>query len=529
MKKKIILILSLIVFFSIIWVYFANKFEKMVENHFLPYLEKHKSQISFNSLEINKYKFNVVLNEVRFFPESKILSFYSDKVIVRRVLFKKSIDLVSLGEKEGKIIHPENVLYAPEHKVYIRVNHIGSTIEAFDADIKFDKFKLLESQTLIPIMQLDNYNLSYNWKIENENSFSIDVDSTGKIKPSSYYPEFLIIKIAKIIGISDNILAQYFPLDEDNVYYSKIDNVLYEPNNALVAKNKLKFIYDKELLKKFISYLEQPEKIKLVFILKSLIENNYSLILNSQSSNNFSNTNFNFNLINNENFKFKMDIDGGVNYSKEQKEQLLELMAEEGYKNIFKNINNNSKYTNENLISQNDYKEIIRPLVNFENVLLNVDIDYYNNTSSLDFLFNIGLNKYSAEYKGNYKNLILDSVFKINDYRNFLYGLANYTEQALTPYIKKSLNIDLTNEEFKKSIEVIKNDVLIASEVINKNNQIKNYEALIVPFEINFRTVDLKINNKTISELISDEKIIELLQKLNSIYSPKVLEENNHQ
>lgn len=504
MKKKSIILLSVILLLSISWLYFGYKFEKIIQNKYIPMLEQYSAKISAKSIEINKYTFTVTLNGVKLSPSSKLTPFYSDKIIIKNIPFSRTYSIHSFGKK-GEISDIKDIIYAPEHKISVILSNPFFNRNSTDLSVKilYDRFKLYDSNTNEELLSFDSCEEKLIHKTHTDLDYILDIESIIKnTKQARHFQEFFISELVKIIPESFvNIKNQFKKWKNQESLFKMTE--LYGGVDRVI---KIKLLYPKELLGQTISFLKNPKTEQFNLIGSTIVGKNFSLNINDQNKSDLYSNAYILDISNDKDAKLRFVGNTKYNYSDQQKAHLIDLLSdyiqEVTNKDFQKYIKNQETSV---VFVQEDFTEAIKPLFNIKDINLNLDINASKSTGAISHLFNIKIDNFVSEFKGDYKKALYNAELKMSDPKTLTTNLTDYIEKAWIPIVQKTREVDY--ESFLKLIlSDIKLNGMNTLDALNKQGNLKDKDDFLIDLGFSVEK-GIKINNKSLDELLSDSRI----------------------
>ena len=509
MKKFIIVVTAIILAILIgLWLYLAEEFEKKAYGEFLPLIEQYKSKVVIKSVEVNKYSFNLILNEVELLSNSKTLSFYTDKIRICHIPHSRKITIKSIG-KEGKLKDVGDILYAPNHEITLSISKPFLKRDSNDlaAHLKFNKFTIFDSTSEKELLSQDSYDFKFTNTEKNADTYLMETSAISKnVSRADVMLSFIQNKMVKATTTID---------DKELV---EILTKLFDVIGPLNGDAKTVLEYPKPLLSDFIKWVQQPNANDFMVLALKLPTTNFALQILSHESNKFLDRTVNANIINNNDIaKINFSYAATDSFTEEQKAQLIEILGE-----YFAYQANNFKQDKATKDAKKfyaaDFREATSPFLNFRNQAININLNYNKADNSFTHELQSKLDDYSFEANGLYKNFTYSGELKFSDPAKLIQNTANYVDNAILPIIKKAEEPEIAMAEFLKiTTSNIREHGLKAMTALSKDdNEIKPGSSITIPVDYSMSdgaSLDkIKINKKTLNELPIDERIKLFLQ-----------------
>lgn len=512
MIKKLSAVLSILVVAALtIWLYLANKFEKIAIEEMLPKLQEDDSLIAFNgnSIIIDKYKFKLTLQDVEIFPKSELFRVHADEITACYNPFSDNIkaqitgDKMTIGTGDLEIYFP-----SPNHWIDFNRSLIKSNFENFKVKISSKDSSLYFSDDDKFISKSDSSRIT----ISNSLSDGMyDMNLRLKINTLQINPESQLFE--KILSqIPSDLSKNRPPLQIDSYYYKMLDEtgpINYETQYSvqlgkehvhniialLKGKMEAKDVLEKIAFTKDIYSIDVREKIK-----NSALEDSGEITFSNDGE------------------KIKAAIDFALNrsYNEEQKNNITEICKNlllDGLKIL--NEENPSKVDSK--LSTDDFTEISKILTDINKIEAKIDIEYDVKSNNLEQEIKFILNDFKIKSEGEVKDKVYNGTIEVSEPKLITETIPNIYEFAIRPIFAKLAD---SNEEvmniavYDKISKNIQENGFNALSVFHKDDELEENSELISELTFDPTSFTLKINDKGFLEILTDEKITNFLENM---------------
>lgn len=514
--KKIFIIGSSIIFIILLtWLYQAFKFEQDISNKYLPILEKYKENISYESIAIDKFKFKITINKIKLVSKTKLLSFCSDKLIVKKVPYSNSVYIDSYGG-EGKSTLSEDVLYAPHHHISVVINKptFGKVSEDLSIDIDSDKFKLFDAKNDRELLNFDNYDLNIKHSSENKDNNVLHVNSVGKnVRLSAVFEQFFILEVLKLFPHLESFANSKQQYSQDYYHFLyKFD----ELTKAAMNDTELTMAYPKELLGQMYELIKSEQPYLFESIVEKISEKDFNISIVNRHEDKLHNGIFNLKLLNNENFKLDFVSNYNYNYNSDHKSKMTELFADYYQKIANRDLNRFINKGSEPVVfSEEDFTKLFVPILNIRNLNLVGSFDHSKKDGAFSHMLECKLNNFAFKFQGKNNNSLYSGEINVDRPQDLLKFTTNYAKEGLQPLVKRIGNENISNQ-FVRIVKTIDEFGLPALNALSSVDLTTEPSIFLMKLEGNKSLQNIMINNKDAMILLNDERIQTFLQSLTS-------------
>lgn len=501
--KKSLSILSIIAI-SALWLYFANQFEKNVSQNLIDISSKTNGYVSTNvdDLKINKYFFSAKLGETKILANSPINYSYEALELCYNP-FTKQIRLTDLGKK-----------------MMVTIGKVSIYTENAQGIIEFDQ-KTLED----PVKYLDiKYKISQPYVIRFADDNAEIMKAEGSeihLSGGRYGDNYKIDYSEKVSGFSGmngvyNIVTKFLGQAEDDYtglalkeYYSKISQ-LSEPQDIDFS---MMLNADSGLYKNIISLAHKRADLskiidQLPILLSDIKDINVDLKVNGPLNDMSGKIN-----ARNDSKEFIVDINE-KNISKYGKQEIDELIiaTADFYTKIF------NKEVNDNLFAADDFKKLLAEIfaIKTADFNLNARLDKLSLDFAGDLMAKLDDNYLSIKTDGNANQVKVSNVVKIYDVQPIINKIVTMAEASNTIVSKLDKSDDKVNvTKLESAIGILRSKGYNAMTALHKDKELIQGDALVVDIyaALSEGGIEITVNEKTIDQLMQDERITALWGK----------------
>ncbi len=514
MRKFGVIFALLLVLVSSVWLYLANQFKRTVtreiqNNNFI-------NLSNPESVVIEKFKFKVTLKDVTI-PILKGGNVTADIMSVFCNPLTNNITVYFNGDKLN-IGKGESAMYVPSPNITIVFNKSFTN----NSKINFTNIDMmLTSQDLSLYFAKDNtfiYKASlletnFSTKLKN-NAYHITYDSNIEEGETNFEPGYLQ-KIAK------NVLPEHLVQKLDNQFFDKHYYAILQKAGPTSSSNNLSVSLSKNLVKTIIRYIEEAKDLDEIYKEFDYKKENYSIALNSNCTNAVFTESIDVLLSGDgENILMSINTKGLDNYSNNS-ENNNETSLKKSINTVLSDLllEEAQKYADLYDVNLTATPEDFIPLVeslNFNHSKIN--LKYNHNIESADSLldFDIGLNDFNIKSQGSFKDKIYNGKIEIKTPALLIDNISNIYTKSVKPILDQNITQENAPKfEYIDSImENIKNNGFNAVSVFHHKPGLQVNETFVSNIIFNPKKFELKINDKTILDILTDKNIIKFLQDM---------------
>lgn len=498
MKKLISIVLVFLLILAGTWIYFANKFEKMVSEELIPAIQAPESMITadLDSIVINKFKFQVELKDVTLFPASNVFVMNTDSMLMSYKPFYDKIKLsfngkkLSMGSGDTEVYIP-----SPDHTITFNRSILDFDNVSIDTVSKNLFIYSSKNDNLIASAVTSESSVSSKLK---DGVYSIDLTANGnqlKINPDSNYSK----NVLKVLMPKSN-LVDINSSDYLHYYYK-----LIEKTGPSDFSGKYSMKLKEEYLKNITSALQAEAPEKALELLIELTKENYALhaketltnsaldhswSLDTSSDSNKINTKFNVSCLN--------------KYTETQRQDTISI-TQDLLLNRLSALNFK--------VEERDLTPLATEIADIKKLKLEFNFTHDVKSNEASNALKIELNDFSANLNGGTEDSMHNLHAVIKTPTMLINGLTAL-DDSIKPILAKNTNKEFaTNiESFVQIMENVKDNGFNALAAFHKNSNLEANEELQADIIINLQNFEFKINDKGILDILTDENIIKFLQ-----------------
>ncbi len=509
MNKKIISIISvaILVIVASMWLYFANRFERMVQETILPKIKDYQEYIDtdIEKVIIDKYKFKLAIGKIIILDDSD----YS--VEIDGINF-------SYNPLSGQI-RGTNI---PNGKIIVHQKHLGIASKSKKFTIKFSnelfKDNKVNSSIFIGIKGITQYLLdSEEILISNEEAeTSIEISQSQRNKDN-----LSIIITSSAIGTT----IKSMKIDSEDEVLNRIMEQfgeMFKLKGDMDYNVKYELDFEKEHFPKYIRLFmllashDNPEKAKDIIINNNLQD--YEFFIEGTENAKFAdNDEYNFyGMIKNDGKRIILDLDFD-SYSApndEIDEKYTELVVdfirfiivqqEESVRGIPLDFNTE------------DYTNIARMFVDINKAKLSLKLNFDHKFVKFSHKLLVDINDHAFEFYGKKSLTSYKGNLKISKPQEFVNFVSSRLAESFKPIFISSAPYSSDKEGvwYDAVVQNIKDNGFDAMKVFHNKDNLKEGEPLIADIRGNFRNYSFKINDKNFFQIMSDERLMLLFKNM---------------
>jgi|GEM_PF-4467045 len=523
MKIRFIII-SLIVLLLGGWGYTAYKFEKQSQEDIVAILDNFKEYVSYDSIKINKYGFSVTLNKVMFKP----LDFYYDEIVIRHIPFLNITKIDSYGN-DVKIVtaeNEENIWYSPDHRttIWFRKSLFNRLPSYWQLSINDDNSTLYNSRYTEKLTESKGSNImvTNNKTPDNLNLLNLDVKSETSFIAENYIRDFnnRIFKLLKnkIAGDIDLGTFEYDlgKLDILNLPISYNYKLKLKYSDELLALNKLFF-------QSFSPSMKQDEVIHNVIFMQIANEiyrgKPFLFTADFERKGKIESNFYKLSIEKDKIFDFAFNIKSTQQPSETYEKVGIEALGSYFSSGLNKRAESDSNFRLVEPITLEDGKKIMNFPTKINNLEFNLQGEFdpkehklqgKTNLIADDFNFVVDVNVPNLDNPMNAEShIVLSSPYTI------INNVVNYIDNAVVPVLNKIEDSREFALGLKEQMSIVDKYGFRAIQAFSKNSELKENDSLT----IDIKGVDgsFTINEKTIDQILSDERVIEFIKAMGRI------------
>ncbi len=511
--KKLGSIIVLLIVIAGIWVYMANKFEKIANNDLLPKIQNNDPiiKVDLDSIIIEKFKFRLTLKDVTILPNTPDLRIKIDKIITSYNPFTDKITICLNSDK--LLIGTDNTaIYIPSPNQTITFNRSILTNNFNDIDLTTTlKKPVLYFANDEFIGRAANYKLTLSSELKDENYFinlKISSDKT-EINPDSKYIAYLLNNLISNPLIKDTYLGN--KIDNDN-YQFKIMEITGPTDRTSEYSVKL----SENALNDIAAALQGTKKSSEVLNNFDFKKENYSFSMKGNLSNNsikntgfvhFSGDGFNINA--------NMDISNITNYSDIQKQKITSITSDVASKFMQQITKNEKLKFNQSFKgTADDFMPLAKSITDIKNTKIALNVDYNIESGDFTHALNIDLNGFNMKLNGALKEKIYNADTSIKTPSLLINSLTDFYQISIKPLLIKNTTIENASDIdfFHAIVKNIKNNGVEALSALHSGEELQEDDILTADFVFNTQNFDFKINDKEFFDILSDQRVVKFLQ-----------------
>lgn len=509
LKKLGSIIVILLVTTLGMWLYLANKFEKVVEKELLPMIMDNHSIVNAdsNSIKISKYMFKVDLNNLVLLPNIKYLNIHSDKATIYYNPFGDKITICFDGEKlsmgSGNL-----AIYSPlaGHKITFNRSSLTNGFEDIKISFKEKDASLYFAADNNFISRANRGNIDFSSHLDGDVytiDFSSSVDQMD-INPEAKYLELLVKEILAENGTIDPSFNQF--LDS---FFSNINYKIFKETGPVDYKSKYSIKINKKHIANIIATLKDQKNI--LQLVENIKNDNYSVSLQETTGNAFNDLTSNIDLVGNEGkINFKLAASSAFDYTDEQKARIVQIVS-----NYLLDIMIKSYGIKPDIIKLADFEKSSQAFTNISKINFQIDFTTDIKTSKSEYSLILDLDDFNTSFSGDIDDKKLTSNITINTPKILIDGVTNFYNN-MRPIFGKM--VTGTQEDYKKLdefMENFKNNGFAALSAFHSGAELKENETFVANIIFNPMGFEFKINDKSPVDFLTDERILNFLKATN--------------
>ncbi len=520
MKKKILPVVILVIV-GIIWFVLANKFEDKIHSTYLPVLQEKKDsgliELAMDDIKIHKYKFTVIVENIAIFPKSDFFQAKLDKISVFYNPFTSKLSFcakklsVGTGETEVFIENPSFAFNKKDDKdiFHITWNIDGATVlRAIDNSILVS-----DHGSFYEIMgKLD----------EKTNQYLLTVKTNTKgAKATIGFFNWSNLLAEKMFQLPDVSLSQKdkkfkdFVRDLSNNY-----NLTFWGGSIVETNANLVVNADKKHLENMYSFIQG--NISIAELTSKLVEN---FDINKELFDLKLDTSYNNNLINNKvsislsgdskEVKANIDVADVKNYTKDQALEITKLVSEFLAEAFNKYHVENDLKIKEFVAA--DFANLADSVVGLKNINLSANLSYKIQESEIHTDLHFGVNEYDMNLSIDSKNPeSYTGIFTLSDPDKLIKVNTKFANEVVLPLVAQMVSDDNSVVMMKKLVSNVENNGFDALKVFSKNQNLEAGDKMETDFIFELKNLNLKINDKSFLDLITNSNILKFLGGFNT-------------
>ena len=516
MKKLGLVIALLLISVAGVWIYLANKFEKIATEDLLPKIQNNHAliKVDLDAAIIEKFKFRLTLKDVTILPNSPDLKANVDKIITSYNPFTDKITLCLDGDKLS--IGAENTaIYIPSPNQTISFNRsaVTNNFEDIDFSAISKDFSLYFAADDKFIARADKSKLTFS-NLLKDGTYFIDfkvISNNVEINPDSKYTTHLLKNLLPESLIKDTSLDS--SLYNDSYHYKIIQST-----GPIDLTTEYSIKLSKNALSNIISALQGEKEFSEVYKDFEFDKEDYSLAIKESLNNkaikdngfvHFSGDGSNINI--------NMDLSFMRNYNDTQKQQIISITSDfisnfTQPKSINENLNFNKTFKG----TPEDFIPLAKHMTDIENLNIALNVDYDIDTTDTTHSLNIALNKFNAELKGTIKDKIYAANAVIDTPNLLITSLTGFYNSSIKPILVQNTTIENASDldSFHKIIENIKDNGFEAISTLHSGEELQEDDILTTNLFFNPQGFDFKINDKGFISVLTDERVVKFLQDM---------------
>jgi hypothetical protein len=504
--KKIIAIVVLVIFGGA-WFWAANRFEHEVSQKYLPIIESEEvaGLVKLGEVKIQKYQFKIILKDLKLFTDQKDVETTIDEATIHYNFLTDSISVCSAGQKI--------TIGSGKNSVYIQNPGINFKASRALIDLNLDKnidfvlnikpTEIIRADNNLPLVSFNEFTTKFSSKLEDKESYKIKFKN--KVTKLATYKGYSSYKTGVYQNFDSKLLDSSTKKPLDVSKFDAISDILDQINSVAGPEDfevEVKLSANKEDLKqlKFLKYFAGDGIADFKFAIdveqsNDIISQEGSIKLSSSDK-----------IIN-----YDFVVKGNkVNQHADKNEQISSMLAELLAKlfNLDKTITLNAQ----------DFRPLIDALFQINNSNCSLKGFFKPETQKFKLDFDFGINEEKL-------SLVLDEqaldVFekdnreldiKISDPAKLISESTKFTKDIALPLINKIGLGDIFSNIISDVVANIENNGFDALKVLNKNPDLKDGESFEMRVEVDDLGV-MKINNKSIGEILQDPRITKFLNE----------------
>ena len=505
MKKKFALFISVIFLFFVGWVYQVIKFEQLVKEGYVPLLEHYKENIAYESIEVDKFRFKVTLIKPKLSLKSNILSFVSDRLVFKHLPLMNKVYIDSYGESE-KTDMPEDTLYAPNHHVSIAISkpYLNTDFRILKADIENNQFNLFDSRSDMQLLSLDKYNLSFENRENDKDSYTLKISSVSKnTRLGDAFTEFMSVKFLNTFPLPLQLLSNTEQKSSSDYYHflAKLNEIV----GGTDENSDISITYPKAFLREIEDHKAASDGTKLS-VFNEIFKKNFDIDVKNKRVNKFINGKFSLKFYNNERSKIEFDVSQDYNHDSVQNSEMMELAADYMQKVANRDLNKFFSGVSEPVVfSQDDFVRLLKPLTNIRDVSSTGLIEYSRDDGEASHQFTAKINNLVLKFKGSGDRTHYSGALNLDNLQDLIKFANSYNVEAIQPTLTKVSDTKML-ERFQKIIMTIDKHGLDVLKALSDNG-LENQNN----FSMNLKKEDdlksFQINGKEWHQVFEDPRI----------------------
>ena len=503
--QKIILFFTvLIIIIGGIWSILANKFETAVRAHYASLVQRKLVIIHPHNLVIKKYYFKVLAKNITIFPGSSEFIASFDEAALFYNFFNNTVSLKTFGKKLSSG-SGDFETYIPNPSLFLNF-----TASLFDG--KFDDFTIHLQLGPTTILKAKDDSLLYSFlasksKIvghlnEDIQQYSIKIENSVKgISYQEAYSKWLQTLVENINHKMDKLLPE-LNISSNNMAMTKPSLIVAPYNSEFNIQLDLNVQHFKNFFNVYKGLMKTDDVLSDFNIDKEI----FTAAYNGSTGNASYTKNFDFNLSGD-----KKNIIGNLDYSFRQLDSNKNLSSSITTELIVGIINEINKTLNLKIqrLTQEDYQTINSAIADIHNSDVNFHVVYEIPNSKIKATLYSGINKHFIDMVVNGQNDVFYNLdVKLSDPHKLIEVLVKFANDTFLPMIGRSSSQNQDNYlTMKKIVSNIEKNGYKALGAFNKKPMLNQGDIFELYFIFNINEGELKINDKSFNQILSDERI----------------------